>query len=331
MAVVSFAFLNNSLMAQGCEEPDDDEDGVKVVGYIQPQFVWTNIGDEANEVMTFNFFRARLGVLGNIPYDFSYYFYGEYSPTIGGPALLDAFITYKGFGDIAKLSIGQFKSPFSLEQIQPCYALYTIERSRVVNILAGPIRDMGFMVYGKYEDLLNYRFGIMNGSGMNVNDNNTGKDYVGRAVINLGDFHVGGNFRYGKMNLNNADTKTRLGAELQYDNETLLVQAEYIWGDDPGEIMQGGCGGTIRTDPGQKFGYYGMVVYRLDAFWPVVKYEFYDKSVDIDDNNYSTITLGFSYFFNDWTRAQLNYMVNDDQANPDADNDALILQFQVKF
>ncbi len=76
------------LLAQGCEEPSDEE-GVQVVGYIQPQFVWGNIGSDSDEEMTFQFWRARFGLIGVIPYDFSYYFYTEFGPNLGGVKLLD--------------------------------------------------------------------------------------------------------------------------------------------------------------------------------------------------------------------------------------------------
>ncbi len=328
LLIVSLPF---QLLAQGCEEPSDEE-GVQVVGYIQPQFVWGNIGSDSDEEMTFQFWRARFGLIGVIPYDFSYYFYTEFGPNLGGVKLLDVFITYHGFGDLVKLSIGQFKSPFSLEQLTPCHSLYTVLRSRVVTQLAGPIRDMGFLIFGQYNDLFHYRVGIMNGAGINKNDNNTGKDFVGNAFITYGPFHVGGSFRYGKMGTQNQDTKQRYGAEFQFDNDALVVQAEYIWGDDPGEVLSGGCGGPVRTAAGQKDGYFAQIIYKMEnGFWPVVKYEYYDPQKSVSSDEFATLTVGFTYFFNDWTRVQVNYLLNDDKSAPDAKDDFLYVQFQVKF
>ncbi len=320
-----------AIYAQGCETPSEDE-GVQVVGYLQPQFVWGNIGSDTDEELTFQFWRARLGVLGTIPYDFSYYFYTEFSPTLGGVKLLDAFITYHGFGEWLTFSIGQFKSPFSLEQLTPCYSLYTVLRSRVVTQLAGPIRDMGFLMLGSYNDLLHYRLGIMNGAGINQNDNNTGKDFVGNLYITYAYFHIGGSFRYGKMGTRNQDTKQRYGAEFAFDNDILVLQGEYIWGDDPGEVLTGGCGGPVRTAAGQKDGYYFQAIYKTEwGFWPVIKYEFYDPQKSTADDEITTLTIGFTYYFNDWTRVQINYLVTDDQQHPDAKDDYLYVQFQVKF
>jgi hypothetical protein len=104
----------NPLNAQGCEDSGDDEEGVKVVGYIQPQYIYhdlNNATDMPDTVSnnTFQFKRARIGFLGSIPYDISYYVYLEFSPTIKGPKLLDAVLTYKGLGEYAYVSVGQFK------------------------------------------------------------------------------------------------------------------------------------------------------------------------------------------------------------------------------
>ncbi len=326
-----FLLLPFYTFGQGCEEPSGEE-GVQVVGYIQPQFVWGNIGNESDESMTFQFWRARLGFLGTIPYDFTYYFYTEFSPTLGGVKLLDVFITYQGFGEFIKLSIGQFKSPFSLEQLTPCHSLYTVLRSRVVTQLAGPIRDMGFLIFGQYKDILHYRLGIMNGSGINKNDNNTGKDLVGNIYLTYGPVHIGGSFRYGKMGTQNQDTKQRYGGEFQFNNDKFVIQAEYIWGDDPGEVLSGGCGGPVRTAAGQKDGYFFQAIYKMEnGFWPVVKYEYYDPQKSVSSDEYATLTLGFSYYFNDWTRVQVNYLMNQDASAPDAKDDTLYIQFQVKF
>jgi len=157
------ALINsNTLTAQGCVEASSDE-GPQIVGYIQPQFNYYMFGDKANgdplKPSTFFFKRARVGVVGSIPYDVSYYVMAEFSPGLSGgsPYLLDAFVTYAPFGKYLKFSLGQFKSPFSLELNTPCYALHTINRSTVVNQLAAPFRDMGLMFLGSSDSL----FGIV--------------------------------------------------------------------------------------------------------------------------------------------------------------------------
>ena len=62
---------------------------------------------------------------------------------------------------------------------------------------------------------------------------------------------------------------------------------------------------------------------------PVIKYESYDPNTDEDDDIENVITFGFNYFFNDWTRLQLNYLYKvEEEEEP---NDEILMQLQVKF
>ena len=71
---------------------------------------------------TFSFNRARIGLIGNVPYDISYYFFIEYIAfKSGNPFLLDAFISYSRLAPYVTVSLGQFKQPFSLERNTSLY------------------------------------------------------------------------------------------------------------------------------------------------------------------------------------------------------------------
>ena len=182
-ALVLSLLLSKLVFAQGCMEASSD-DGVNVIGYIQPTFDYYFFDEDQNgntdpKPNSFYFKRARLGVTGNIPYDVSYYVMAEFSPLITGSAyLLDAFVTYAPFGKYAKVSMGQFKSPVGLELNTPCQSLHTIRRSTAVNYLAGPFRDMGVMLLGSTDslfgmkDLISYRLAFLNGTGLNQWDDN---------------------------------------------------------------------------------------------------------------------------------------------------------------
>ena len=63
---------------------------------------------------------------------------------------------------------------------------------------------------------------------------------------------------------------------------------------------------------------------------PVVKYENYDPDTDTEDDAFNIITFGVNYFFNDWTRLQLNYLYKAEEGTEIA-NDELLMQLQVKF
>jgi phosphate-selective porin len=350
---------NQSIFAQGCVETSSS-DGPQLVGYIQPQFNYYMFGDDANgnpiKPSTFEFLRARVGIVGSIPYDISYYVMAELSPVSGGPQLLDAFVTYAPLGKYAKFSLGQFKSPFSLELNTPCYALNTINRSTVVNNLASPFRDMGLMVlgaFGKDRDIISYKVAVLNGTGINTLDDNGNKDIAGRVVYAPLEFlKIGVSGRTGligkKLDADGTSKSvTRYAADLTFDYNNLKVQGEYIMGKTVGDVATGGgCGGKATTA--------ALPEYSQSGFWvaamymtpwnlqPVVKYETYDP----DGSTYSyqgvaqnygqnTITAGINYFLNDWTRIQINYVYNSedklDGVVKEYDNDAFMIQVQAKF
>lgn len=357
-----FAMLfmfNQSIFAQGCVETSSS-DGPQLVGYIQPQFNYYMFGDDANgnpiKPSTFEFLRARVGIVGSIPYDVSYYVMAELSPVSGGPQLLDAFVTYAPFGKMAKFSLGQFKSPFSLELNTPCYALNTINRSTVVNNLASPFRDMGFMVlgaFGKDRDIISYKVAVLNGTGINTLDDNGNKDVAGRIVYApLEILKIGVSGRTGlvgkKLDTDGTSKSvTRYAADLTFDYNNLKVQGEYIMGKTVGDVSTGGgCGGKATTAELPEYSQSGFWVAAMYMTpWnlqPVVKYETYNP----DGSTYSyqgvaqnygqnTITAGINYFLNDWTRIQINYVYNSedklDGVVKEYDNDALMIQVQAKF
>ena len=62
---------------------------------------------------------------------------------------------------------------------------------------------------------------------------------------------------------------------------------------------------------------------------PVLKYEFYDPDEDTENDAISVITFGVNYFFNDWTRLQLNYLYKAEET--EEANDEVLMQLQVKF
>jgi phosphate-selective porin len=354
LASFMFPFIS---YAQGCMG-GDSEDGVKVVGYIQPQYEYQFLGDDVSPMHglksnnSFYFNRARVGVVGNIPYDFSYYFMMEMSPTKGGPSILDAFITYKRWDPYLNVAVGQFKSPFGLELSTPCQALHTVNRSMVVNELASPFRDLGVMFLGTtgelfgMKDLISYRFAITNGTGMNVMDNNKFKDYTFRLVVTPWEgLSLGGSYRYGKQkpvsDTMDPDVRRRWGADISFNKYNVLFQAEYIDGFDQGSsLVGGGCGSTPTLVLGdfKKNGFMAQLGYMTPwNLQPIVKFESYDPDADSDYNKQEDITFGINYFFNEWTRLQLNYVYRTEESGSttetyhEVDNDFFVMQLQVIF
>jgi hypothetical protein len=374
--IVLFAFIAlviniQSTFAQGCMETSSSTAGPQVIGYVQIENITDYLGTNASGTdltkNSFSFRRARIGVTGSIPYNFSYYVMTELSPALGGPNLLDAFISYKAAGPYLKISAGQFKSSFGLELSTPCQSLFTIDRSLVVNELAFPFRDQGIMFSGSTDSLklfgiektniLSYSLAITNGTGLNVTDNNKSKDIMGRLVFApCNFFQVGGSYHHGKQknpdaSVTKEDELTRWGADIQlkktFGKFGLLSQSEYIFAKDEGSKLEGGgCGATPTVVQGsfKRNGYYSQLM--MQTPWkiePVVKYQVYDPNMDLDNTDtkeYSkqSWVFGFNYYVNDWTRVQLNYMYNMETSSAtdyyhynEIKNDMLVLQVQFKL
>ena len=280
--------------------------------------------------------------MGNIPYDFSYYVLLETSPfKKDGPKayLLDAFVTYSRFS-FAKVSVGSFKVPFGLELSTPCHALHTINRSRVVSELTAPDRDMGVMLLGGSDTtLLRYSVAATNGTGLLTYDNDTYKDIIGRVQIQPVSWgHLGASFKTGKSKNEDItlgdNTTTRFGVEAEASFANFLVQGEYIYGKDDGAYtVGGGCGGDPEVVQGsiERSGAFVMVLYNTPwNLQPVVKYENYNSDMSKTNRLDQVTTFGVNYFFNEWTRLQVNYEYAAEK-EVEVKNDRLMVQLQVRF
>jgi len=335
-----FSLSMNTTFAQGCEDdaPATAASGVPstssmtVFGYIQPQYntYFTDQGEN-----TFNFKRARLGVRGRVNRSFSYYVVLESSAFIGGgdAYLLDAFITYDKH-EWAKVSLGSFKQPFGREVTTACHSLTTIDRAIVADQLVAPQRDMGVMLLGgSNKTKFKYSMALMNGRGLGVNDNNKKKDVIGRASYQLLDFiNVGASFRYGYPN-NQDDERTTYGFDALIKYNDFTLQGEYIYDEgDYNRAAGGGCGAEPLELGEKRQGAYVMATYDINKkFQPLFKYEYFDQDIDLKDLGYQErMTFGVNYFINPKTRLQVNYQANV-ETHINIDNDALLMQLQVRF
>lgn len=344
LLVLTLLFSSNTILSQGCEAelPGASNDSVKgptinIFGYIQPQYdYFFTDGDQDN---TFRFKRARIGVSGKVLNDFSYYFMLETSPFIGSTGdayLMDAFVTYEA-DNWARISLGSFKQPFSLDVSTPCHSLTTIERSIVADQLVAPQRDFGIGIWGGNKfNRLNYAVALMNGRGLGVKDDNVKKDIMGRLTYKiLKNLSVGASVRYGyPIPNNNEDDRTSYGGEIAFETGKLLLQGEYIY--DEGAYFAGaagGCGTTPVALGEERDGAYILGAYYVtEKLQPVLKYEYFDPDINVKDNPGYTerMTVGFNYFVNTKVRFQINYLANIETV-ANVNNDALLTQVQVRF
>jgi len=148
---------------------------------------------------------ARVGLKGTI---YEHYDFGVVAEF--GKGYSDLWDGYMGFNHLpwAKLRVGQFKQPFSVEWYSPIASRDFTEMPLPIDNLT-PDRDIGIMLHGNiWKGLLNYGLSLCNGTGKNTSDTNDEKDVVARLVFTpfngskstlLKGLHLGGGMAWGKQ------------------------------------------------------------------------------------------------------------------------------------
>lgn len=82
-----------------------------------------------------------------------------------------------------KIRVGQFKEPYSMEELTADLYLDLLERSIGTSNFS-PAQDLGAMIHGKLlKNRLEYAMGVFNGRGKNTEDNTDSKDFAGRLTV----------------------------------------------------------------------------------------------------------------------------------------------------
>ncbi len=306
----------------------------------------------------FNIPRARLDFQGDFSAKWNYRLLIDFvgssgangtAPTGGAlvsPALMDAFISYKPF-NFLKITAGQFLIPFSQENLTADRSLETIDRSQAVSALVarkGDIsnglvdsignqngRDIGLMANGSFIKIENHYLAdiyvaVVNGAGINTLDNNPYKDIVGRLVLHpFKILDIGASYYNGfdKFTSSPAISQERIrwGTEFALNYDQFSAKGEWVKGKE-GDAMQ-----IVHQ------GWYLQGSYFI---WPkhlqgVFRYDTYDpneaKSKEQETSTY--YVFGLNYFFNVWTKIQMDYSYRTE--NPGIHNNAFAMQLQLGF
>jgi phosphate-selective porin OprO/OprP len=155
---------------------------------------------------TFDIRRARLGV----KYKFAKNYSGEIVfNTVGAVNVLDVAFMDVSWFEKAKFRIGQFKMPYSLEQLTSSNNIDFIERSFVDAYI--PAKEIGAQVFGEPTKGMTYALAVSNGLpaanavGSEADARQDGKDVTGRLTFNAAEaagnkeavYHAGLAFSYG--------------------------------------------------------------------------------------------------------------------------------------
>lgn len=275
--------------------------------------------------------RVRLDLKGVITPDWDYRLQVDFA---GTPKILDGYINYT-LDDYLKITAGQLKIPFSSENQISDDKSESIERSQVVEALVARStdvignqngRDIGLQFSGSLfknngQYFLDYYAGVFNGQGINASDKNKQKDFSGRVVLHpIRGLDLGGSYYNGFDNFGSPAgnyARTRYGAELKLAIDYLSISSEYIYGSD----------NNVNRD-----GWYALIGYYVipKKLQPILKLDSYNPNKDQSGLVTTAYTIGANYFFNDWTKLQVNYTIKREETIQ-IDNDVFAAQLQIGF
>lgn len=247
----------------------------------------------------FSVSKARLSVSGELFKNATFKFQVE---AITTPHVLDAQMDI-AFHKMAAVSLGQFKVPFSQENIYTDTDLDTIKRSQPVVAMCPGYdtdssgRDIGMVFYGTHS-ILEYTVGIFNGEGINKPPTNKPKDLAGRLRLNPAAFLAIGVSYYKGTAGATADApvgrRDRAGVEMTLGTGAFSLKGEYIkaWDEDL-----------------DRHGWYLQVSHFLVAkrFQGVLKVDSYNPNIDIPGSRSNLWTVGINWFIAPRTKLQVNY------------------------
>ena len=307
---------------------------IQISGYTQVRY--QNL-EEKGKKDGFDIRRARIDLNGNFTPYLSYRLMTDFAAS---PKLLDAYAEIK-LNDYFNITIGQFRVPFSLENLTPVRKLDVIDFSQIVEALVFRSKDVignqsgrdigiqlgGALVKSGTKNIVEYRIGVFNGSGINIQDTaNKAKDIAVRLVVNpLKGLSFGSSYYNGwgkaikpsSSYIGRSQPHNRFGLDINYSAARLGLRAEYIKGTD---------GSTDRA------GWYALAEYYLipQKLQVVCKYDTYDPDESAANNISINYVGGLNYNFNSWSRIQAFYTVRKEEGT-EVDNNYLSVQYQIGF
>ena len=255
-------------------------------GFIQAAYDWT----DADNSSTFHVRRARLNLTGDLyrgkkgaTIDYRLYF--DLARIPKKAPILDMWVRYRPCKEFG-IQMGQFKNKFSFEAsigpnkydfIDFSYAVTRLAKMGSKDVLGLDMtaRDLGVEFMGGFihkegYSVLNYNIAVLNGSGINVKDNNKSKDVMARLTVKpMKELAIAGYYQWGENVLSteqaaaygwtgNCDyvTSHRWGAGLDYNTKCCFVRGEYI----------GGITGKMRSESAYVSGGYKFYAPKMPGY-----------------------------------------------------------------
>ena len=253
------------------------------------------------------------------------------------------------FCEAFRVKAGQFKVPFTIENILSPSTLEIINGAQSVMYLAGISsldecyggkagRDIGVMIQGdflpyKSWNLLSYKLGVFNGQGINTKDLNNQKDVIGWLMVNpFKEISLGGSFYIGEGHAltdnpfgdfltgsNYKRNRWSVGTEVK--TSPVYIRAEYLQGKD-GHIESNG-------------GYITTSVHIHPRFDLIASYDYLNRNKDANQT-YDVVTkqsnyiIGAQWNFYRRCRLQAQYVFQD-RGEGHHNANLIMTQFQLGF
>ncbi|HEU5284762.1 MAG TPA: porin [Burkholderiales bacterium] len=188
-------------------ESGDKQHSISVTGRIQADYrAFSENSTNANSANTFDVRRAYLGVSGKFYTDWTFDVTADFAQSTS-PQLDVGWLNYGRFQGL-QARAGQFKMPFSLEELTSSRFIDFQERSLVNSLV--PAKERGAMLHGTPLKGLFYGAALSNGAGKNANETSAvqdSEDIIGRLGVNAAEWignkdmvlHVAGAYSTGTI------------------------------------------------------------------------------------------------------------------------------------
>ncbi len=233
----------------------------------------------------------------------------------------DVYFKYR-LNSLLNFVVGQYKMPFSREELRSSSKLSVVDRGEVNDIFDdyGYLgRDIGISVKGKLMEKkfpIKYAFGIFNGSGYSMaGDYNNSKQYAERITLApVNNLSIGINSTQRNDSLT-GEVIMAHGGDFSYKMGGATIE---------GEILSG----NTELDK-TMLGYYLSGLYQIGSFEPVVKLERLYPDSKETGNYISLFTYGLNWYFHKKARLQTNLITNI--LTEEETYHTIVIQAQVRF
>lgn len=269
----------------------------------------------------FRIANLKLKLKGDLDDNVGYYVQMNFVKSV---SLYDAFISYK-YSDLLKLDLGQFKAPFSTEELTSSSVIDFANRSQVVSKIA-PGRQIGLQLSGNLREAhIFYTAGIFNGNGINTTNDNQHFLYLGRMGysqnINKNDkitFALNAGFSRDDMESFNGD-RFIAGGDFRLVVNNILLSSEYIFQKLKDSMKAEFTNQGYHITAGYSVSEIVQLLARWDSYTP-------DKLIGVENN---LAILGCNIAPNEFIFIRINYLINPD--DKDFKHHQLLINSQLVF